>query len=208
MSNLREAERAELHKTIWRIANDLRGSVDGWDFKTYVLGMLFYRFISENLVAYLNEQDRYVALTDAVTAVLGLVVHRRRPLELEECDVRRACERDPLCRDAGRADDQLRTGRILEFGDRPLACRGAVGAHEVQRVYVPLKRGSVTFHDGLTFHAASKNQSSRPRKVLSIIYIPDGVTFNGKDHPVTREVPTLKVGEPLAGDFFPLLQTV
>ena len=54
----KEAQRAELHKTIWRIANDLRGSVDGWDFKTYVLGMLFYRFISENLTAYLNEQER------------------------------------------------------------------------------------------------------------------------------------------------------
>lgn len=54
----REVERAELHKTIWRIANDLRGSVDGWDFKTYVLGMLFYRFISENLAAYLNEMER------------------------------------------------------------------------------------------------------------------------------------------------------
>ena len=50
----REAQRAELHKTIWRIANDLRGAVDGWDFKTYVLGLLFYRFISENLTAYLN----------------------------------------------------------------------------------------------------------------------------------------------------------
>lgn len=73
MSNLREAERAELHKTIWRIANDLRGSVDGWDFKSYVLGMLFYRFISENLVSYLNEQERragtpdfdYASLSDA-----------------------------------------------------------------------------------------------------------------------------------------------
>lgn len=58
MNNNRETERAELHKTIWRIANDLRGSVDGWDFKTYVLGMLFYRFISENLTAYLNVQER------------------------------------------------------------------------------------------------------------------------------------------------------
>ena len=48
-------ERAELHKTIWRIANDLRGSVDGWDFKSYVLGTLFYRFISENLTNYLLE---------------------------------------------------------------------------------------------------------------------------------------------------------
>ena len=64
--------RAELHRTIWRIANDLRGSVDGWDFKTYVLGMLFYRFISENLTAYLNESEHkagdadfdYAALSD------------------------------------------------------------------------------------------------------------------------------------------------
>ena len=54
----KEAQRAELHKTIWRIANDLRGSVDGWDFKSYVLGILFYRFISENLTVYLNESER------------------------------------------------------------------------------------------------------------------------------------------------------
>jgi len=55
---LKETQRAELHRTIWRIANDLRGSVDGWDFKAYVLGMLFYRFISENLTAYLDDQVR------------------------------------------------------------------------------------------------------------------------------------------------------
>lgn len=54
----KEAQRAELHKTIWRIANDLRGSVDGWDFKSYVLGMLFYRFISENLTAFINDEER------------------------------------------------------------------------------------------------------------------------------------------------------
>ena len=73
MNNNKEAERAELHKTIWRIANDLRGSVDGWDFKSYVLGMLFYRFISENLTAYLNDEAHragekdfdYAALSDA-----------------------------------------------------------------------------------------------------------------------------------------------
>src|SRR5699024_9215686 len=53
----KEAQRAELHKPIWRIANDLRGSVDGWDFKSYVLGMLFYRFISENLTDYLNRLE-------------------------------------------------------------------------------------------------------------------------------------------------------
>lgn len=53
--NRKEQERAELHRTIWGIANDLRGSVDGWDFKQYVLGMLFYRYISENLTNYINE---------------------------------------------------------------------------------------------------------------------------------------------------------
>lgn len=52
----RDQERAELHRVIWQIANDLRGSVDGWDFKSYVLGMLFYRYISENITAYLNEE--------------------------------------------------------------------------------------------------------------------------------------------------------
>ncbi len=54
----REQERDELHRAIWQIANDLRGSVDGWDFKSYVLGMLFYRFISENLAAYINREER------------------------------------------------------------------------------------------------------------------------------------------------------
>lgn len=53
----KEQERNELHRTIWQIANDLRGSVDGWDFKAYVLGMLFYRFISENLTSYLNQAE-------------------------------------------------------------------------------------------------------------------------------------------------------
>ncbi|GAA4795584.1 type I restriction-modification system subunit M [Rothia endophytica] len=47
-------ERAELHRALWKIANDLRGSVDGWDFKQYVLGIMFYRFISENLTDYLD----------------------------------------------------------------------------------------------------------------------------------------------------------
>jgi type I restriction enzyme M protein len=54
----KEQERDELHRTIWQIANDLRGSVDGWDFKSYVLGMLFYRFISENLSLYLNNEEQ------------------------------------------------------------------------------------------------------------------------------------------------------
>lgn len=55
--NKRELERAELYRTIWSLANELRGSVDGWDFKQYVLGMLFYRYISENLTTYLNKGE-------------------------------------------------------------------------------------------------------------------------------------------------------
>ncbi|MDR3181332.1 MAG: type I restriction-modification system subunit M, partial [Planctomycetaceae bacterium] len=57
-SGRKEQERAELHRTIWGIANDLRGSVDGWDFKQYVLGILFYRYISENITAYINKGER------------------------------------------------------------------------------------------------------------------------------------------------------
>ena len=64
MNNKKEKERAELHKTIWKIANDLRGSVDGWDFKQYVLGILFYRFISENIENYVNENQRKAGLED------------------------------------------------------------------------------------------------------------------------------------------------
>ncbi|GAA9576691.1 hypothetical protein UBN69_07820 [Helicobacter pylori] len=51
-------ERNELHNTIWKVANELRGSVDGWDFKQYILGILFYRYISENMAHYINEDER------------------------------------------------------------------------------------------------------------------------------------------------------
>lgn len=60
----REQEKAELHRVIWQIANDLRGSVDGWDFKSYVLGILFYRYISENITAYINGEQHKVGETD------------------------------------------------------------------------------------------------------------------------------------------------
>ena len=64
MNNKKEREREELHKTIWKIANELRGSVDGWDFKQYVLGLLFYRFISENIENYVNDNQRKAGITD------------------------------------------------------------------------------------------------------------------------------------------------
>ena len=59
-----QTERAELHKTIWKIANDLRGSVDGWEFKAYVLGSIFYRFISENICDYFNQRMHDLGYSD------------------------------------------------------------------------------------------------------------------------------------------------
>jgi len=64
MANRKEQERAELHRTIWNMANDLRGSVDGWDFKQYVLGMLFYRYISENITVYINKGEHEAGYKD------------------------------------------------------------------------------------------------------------------------------------------------
>ena len=53
----KEQERDELHRAIWAIADELRGAVDGWDFKNYVLGTMFYRYISENLCNYINDGE-------------------------------------------------------------------------------------------------------------------------------------------------------
>ena len=63
-------QRTELHRTIWSIANALRGAVDGWDFKQYVLGMLFYRYISENLSQFINANQRKAGETDFDYATL------------------------------------------------------------------------------------------------------------------------------------------
>ena len=57
LDNKKEQERDELHRAIWAIADELRGAVDGWDFKNYVLGTMFYRYISENITNYINEGE-------------------------------------------------------------------------------------------------------------------------------------------------------
>ena len=62
--NAGENERAELYKTIWNIATDLRGTVDGWDFKNYVFTTLFYRYVSENLANYINKNEWASGNTD------------------------------------------------------------------------------------------------------------------------------------------------
>ena len=64
MDTKKEQERDELHRAIWAIADDLRGSVDGWDFKSYVLGFMFYRYISENLTNYINKGEHAAGNTD------------------------------------------------------------------------------------------------------------------------------------------------
>ena len=60
----KEQERDELHRAIWAIADELRGAVDGWDFKNYVLGTMFYRYISENLTYYINSEEISAGNTD------------------------------------------------------------------------------------------------------------------------------------------------
>lgn len=111
----KEQQREELHRAIWAIADDLRGSVDGWDFKSYVLGAMFYRYISENLTDYINRGeweagDRdfdYAKLSDedAETARAGIVVEKGfflLPSELFENVVRRAADDPNLNETLGR----------------------------------------------------------------------------------------------------------
>ncbi len=105
--NKKEVERAELHRTIWAIADEMRGSVDGWDFKSYILGMLFYRYISENITTYINKGEwetgnrdfNYADLNDAqaegireeMVNVKGFFV---LPSQLFE-NVCKVCDADP-----------------------------------------------------------------------------------------------------------------
>lgn len=78
MQSKNTREREEIHKAIWSIADDLRGSVDGWDFKQYILGVMFYRYISENITNYINNGERkagnitfdYAKLTDKEAEII------------------------------------------------------------------------------------------------------------------------------------------
>ena len=105
--NRKEVERAELHRTIWAIADEMRRSVDGWDFKSYILGMLFYRYISENITTYINKGEwetenrdfNYADLNDAqaegireeMVNVKGFFI---LPSQLFE-NICRTCDSDP-----------------------------------------------------------------------------------------------------------------
>lgn len=102
----REQEREELYRSIWKIADELRGAVDGWDFKQYVLGIMFYRYISENLTNYINKGEHeagdksfdYAKMSDeeALVAKDGLIEEKGffiLPSELF-CNVVKKCDDD------------------------------------------------------------------------------------------------------------------
>ena len=74
----------------------------------------------------------------------------------------------------------------------------------VAPVTATMRAGSCTFHNGLCFHYASANTTDRPRRAMVVIYMPDGTTFNGRGHIVTKDL-GLEVGAPLQGEMFPLL---
>ena len=106
MANNNNQQREELHRAIWSVADDLRGSVDGWDFKQYILGIMFYRYISENLQSYINKGEHesgntsldYANMTDdqAEEARQGLVQEKGffiLPSELF-CNVRKRAPHD------------------------------------------------------------------------------------------------------------------
>ena len=105
--NRKEVERAELHRTIWAIADEMRGSVDGWDFKSYILGTLFYRYISENIANYIdrgewesgNKDFNYAELPDDVAEgareeMVGVKGFFILPSQLFE-NVCKVCDADP-----------------------------------------------------------------------------------------------------------------
>ena len=104
--NKKEQERNELHRTIWAIADEMRGSVDGWDFKSYILGMLFYRYISENFSNYINRGEwesgntgfDYADLDDSVAEdareeMVGVKGFFILPSQLF-CNVCKRCDKD------------------------------------------------------------------------------------------------------------------
>ena len=70
-------QRAALQRQIWQIANEVRGAVDGWDFKQYVLGTLFYRFISENFASYIEGGDDSIFNHDRSSKTIGYTASRR-----------------------------------------------------------------------------------------------------------------------------------
>lgn len=109
MDTTKEQQRQELHRSIWKIADDLRGAVDGWDFKAYVLGTLFYRYISERLTSYIDNEEhesgdpdfRYADLDDETAEkikddIVNIIGYYISPSELFENVYKNAKSNDNL----------------------------------------------------------------------------------------------------------------
>lgn len=172
----KEQERAELHRTIWAIANDLRGSVDGWDFKNYVLGFLFYRFISEDLTAHLNNEEAESGNTDFDYADFDgdwMTAFLKKGIEFyptDHCGVIRVLdpEVDPyylsmILDIIGRQYGFSRSYRAST--ERVAAVRIPLPPKEVQETVV--KAGKKVFKE---FHSSQMSIDSYRDKILSIMY--------------------------------------
>lgn len=77
-------------------------------------------------------------------------------------------------------------------------------AEDFEPIVAEMKAGSCTFHNGMTFHYAGPNQTEKPRRAMVTIYIPDGVIYEGRSHPVTDPL-SMQTGQQMAGDMFPIL---
>lgn len=106
-------QRAELHRKIWSIADNVRGAVDGWDFKQYILGILFYRFISENITDFFNfaewEAGKYENSLHFQRRLLSQYYYQLAALRYEGCRLTR------LAKEKVREDFTAREAKLLSL---------------------------------------------------------------------------------------------
>lgn len=100
----------------------------------------------------------------------------------------------------------LRSVNLGADEDEPGLLKRVPQLHHTRPVSVPVKAGSAIFHNGLTFHAAGKNTTSRHRRAMTCAYMPDGSTYNGSHHGVALRDAKFEVGEVLdRSDLLPLI---
>lgn len=128
MDTKKEQERDELHRAIWAIADELRGAVDGWDFKNYVLGTMFYRYISENLTHYVNAGEREASTADFDYARMSDVDAEEARESLVEEKGFFILPSELFCNVESRADGDENLNETLErvFGHIEASAKGAL----------------------------------------------------------------------------------
>ena len=193
----KEQERDELHRAIWAIADELRGAVDGWDFKNYVLGTMFYRYISENLTNYVNigEQEAgndtfdYAKMTDAEAeeAREGLVEEKGffiLPSKLFT-NVNQRADSDPAC---GSGSLLLKAEKVLGKD----AVRNGFFGQEINITTYNLCRINMFLHDvGFDkFDIACEDTLTAPQHwddepfELIVSNLPYSIRWAGDDNPL------------------------